>query len=86
LTICRKAGKAVFGFDPCISAHCDLLLVTNDISERTLRALKKECPNTEIAEIKLSKEDLAEYFHKEIAVIGICDKGFSTAIKKIVCE
>ncbi|GHU54786.1 hypothetical protein FACS1894132_09940 [Clostridia bacterium] len=84
LTICRKAGKAVFGFDPCVGANCELLLVTTDISPKTLKDLKYKCPDTEILEIDLTKQDLSEVFHKQIAIVGICDEGFSVGIKQVI--
>jgi ribosomal protein L7Ae-like RNA K-turn-binding protein len=86
LTIARKAGKIVFGFDPAVAAKPILLLITTDISPKTLKELNFKCPNTEILKINLTKSDLSEYFHKTIAIVGVCDEGFATAIKKATAD
>jgi ribosomal protein L7Ae-like RNA K-turn-binding protein len=86
LTIARKAGKIVFGFDPSVAAKPVLLLTATDISPKTLKELKFKCPDTPILEINLSKSDLSEYFHKSIAIVAVCDDGFATAIKKAITD
>lgn len=83
LTIARKAGKAVLGYDPAVSAKTELILVTADISERSRRNIIKAKPDNEIMEISFTKQQLAAYFRKPTAVIGICDKGFADKIREI---
>jgi ribosomal protein L7Ae-like RNA K-turn-binding protein len=86
LTVARKAGKLIFGFEPVTMSirKCLLILVTTDISERTLRKLKEISADVPILEIPLTKIDLQNYFRKSIAIVAVCDSGFKKSIEKLL--
>jgi ribosomal protein L7Ae-like RNA K-turn-binding protein len=93
--MCKKAGKLELGFDSSIEAvksgKATLLIIAEDISPKTLKEINfhinKFCgENSEeikILDIKMKREDFAEYFKKNIAVMAVCDEGFKNAISKI---
>lgn len=84
LTICRKAGRLVLGFDAvCAEAtagRAALVMYTGDASPKTVKELKFRCANVPVQKLPLLRDDIAACFHKEFAVLAVCDAGFAKKI------
>lgn len=89
LTICRRAGKMIIGFDAVSDAvrnkKAFSVMTAQDISANTLKEISFICEkhNIKIIPCGLDKEELAVYLGKTAAVIGICDKGFAKGFEKM---
>lgn len=89
LTICRKSGKLIYGFDAVKEAvyegNVSCVLTTDDISPKTLKEVKFFCGNAriEIVELGLKSADLYGIFGKEIVVAAISDFGFAKRFKEL---
>lgn len=96
LTICRKAGKLVTGFDVSIDAIKDgtskYVLVAVDISPKTLKELNflltKNGLDTTIKVLKtsLTMEDIYNCISVKAGIIAICDDGFGKSFEKLTAE
>ena len=89
LGLSRKAGKIVFGFDMTVEAMrkktAELVLLSNDCSERTARNIKRiaEETGTEILILPLSMDEIGYAVAKRVGVLSVCDSGFSKKIKEL---
>ena len=89
LGLARKAGKLVFGFDMTVEAMqkktAELVLLSNDCSERTARNIKRiaEETGTEILILPLSMDEIGYAVAKRAGVLSVCDSGFSKKIKEL---
>ena len=89
LGLSRKAGKIVFGFDMTVEAMrkktAELVLLSNDCSERTARNIKRiaEETGTEILILPLSMDEIGYAVAKRAGVLSVCDSGFSKKIKEL---
>lgn len=96
LTICRKAGKLVTGFDVSLNAvqnglsRC--ILIASNTSPKTLKEvnyyLKKEnlIDTVKVLNIPLTIQDVSHYINVNAGVIAICDSGFSKSFEKLTAE
>ena len=90
LGLSRKAGKIVFGFDMTVEAMrkktAELVLLSNDCSERTARNIKRiaEETGTEILILPLSMDEIGYAVAKRAGVLSVCDSGFSKKIKELL--
>ncbi len=91
LTICRKAGRLVMGFDPMKDALAEgkacAVIVASDISPKTEKEVrffsgKKEIP---VEKTSLTLNDIYFALGKKAGIITICDKGFAEKALA-VCE
>lgn len=89
LGLMRKAGVLKFGFDAvCISAEqkksC-LIVVTNDISEKTLKELRYACRNAEvkILQIPYTMETIGKVIGKNVKILSVENKDFADGLKKL---
>ena len=91
LTICRKAGRLVMGFDPMKDALTEgkacAVIVASDISPKTEKEVrffsgKKEIP---VEKTSLTLNDIYFALGKKAGIITICDKGFAEKALA-VCE
>lgn len=89
LTICRKAGKLVLGFDPAkeeIQSHRAAgVFVTADASPRTKKEVHFFCDREKIpmAETELSMEDIQNAVGRKAGVLAVCDKGFAKRLMEL---
>ncbi len=90
LTICKKAGKLVLGMDS-VKQSCDDLsakcvIVTNDISEKSLKEVKFFCSNKEIPVLTVDSNmnEMWSTIGRKCAVLGVCDDGFSKKFQSII--
>ena len=83
LTICRRAGKAVIGFDAVCEAikkkQAFCVMVASDISANTLKEISFLCNkyNVKLLSTSITKNEYSFYLRKQTAVIAVCDGGFS---------
>lgn len=90
LGLCTKAGKIVFGTDSCLEMilkkKVKLIIVAKDSSERTINNFQDKCKENNIDfYIYGSKEEISNAIGKiNKTVVGIKDKNFAEAIKKIL--
>ena len=90
LGLCRKAGKLVFGFDMTVEAiqkgTADLVLLSGDCSERTVRNIKRisDENETEVLVLPLTMDEIGYAVAKRAGVLCVCDSGFSKKIKELL--
>ena len=90
LTVCRKAGKLVTGFDAAkdavLSKKASLIILACDISKKTEKETRFFAGKTETPVIitDLSMDELSLGIGKKAGVLAICDKGFADAIHNII--
>ena len=92
LTICRKAGRLVMGFDPMKDALAGgkacAVIVASDISPKTEKEVRffsgrKEIP---VAKTSLTLNDIYFALGKKAGIITICDKGFAEKAMALCTE
>lgn len=94
LTICKKAGKLVTGFDISLDAvkngTSKCILIASNTSAKTIKEvhyrIKKEGleSSVKVLNIPLTIEDIAWYINNNAGVIAICDDGFSKSFEKLL--
>lgn len=83
LTICRKAGKLITGFDAskdaAVKCKAKCILLSSDVSAKTKKEISftAEKNNLPVITIPADMSDLAAVFHKKTAVMAVCDDGFA---------
>ncbi len=89
LTMCRKAGRLILGFDAVKEAiydkHVSSVIVSSDISPKTLKEVRFVCRNSRIDVIRLEMDsyDLYDAVRKKVVVAAISDYGFSEKLKTL---
>lgn len=89
LTICRKAGKIIPGFDAVKDAiyegNVSCVIVTEDISDKTLKEVRFICKNckVDIVELELDSYDMFDVVGKQAVVAAISDFGFANKIRTL---
>lgn len=92
LTICRKAGKLVMGFDPMKDAVAEgkakAVLTASDISPKTEKEVRFFAGkgNVPVAKTELTLEDIYRGLGKKAGIIAICDEGFAAKALSICDE
>jgi len=87
LGLCRKAGALVMGFDAVVEVvkknKAVGILVTSDISAKTLKEIKfhAEKNNTEIVHMSAEMEEVGAVLGKSVAVLAITDEGLFNICK-----
>lgn len=94
LTICRKAGKLVTGFDisldAVINGNSRCLLIASNTSPKTIKEVNYRLKNeglekkVKVLTMPLSIEDVAWHINVNAGVIAICDSGFSKSFEKLL--
>lgn len=89
LTICKKAGKVVCGFDAVKDAvyegNVSCVLTTDDISQKTLKEVKFFSGNShiEVLELGMDSADLYGILGKEVVIAAISDFGFAKRFREL---
>lgn len=89
LTICRKSGRFVSGFDAVkeavLEGNVSCVIVTEDISQNTLKEVRFMCNNcnVEIIELELDSYDMFDIAGKKTVVAGICDFGMASKVRAL---
>lgn len=88
LTMCRRAGKLLLGFDAVKDANAKgqvkFVLLSMDASAKTEKEIRFYCKDIPIRKVPLTMDALAMYFRKRTAVLGICDAGFSAKLSELL--
>ncbi|MBR4022713.1 MAG: ribosomal L7Ae/L30e/S12e/Gadd45 family protein [Ruminococcus sp.] len=92
LTICRRAGKTVIGFD-AVCAEMKLnkvfcVLLAADVSPKTKKEIDFYCGKSGICAVitPINKEEYGKYLGKQAAVIAVCDKGFADKFLSMISQ
>lgn len=89
LSICRKADKLVIGFDAvkdaALEGNVSCVLVTEDISQKTLKEVKFFCGNTgtDIVSLDMDSSEMFDVLGKEVVVAAVADFGFSKRFREL---
>lgn len=93
LSMCRKAGKLVMGYDPVIEAvmagKTDCVYLASDISPKTAQRLRFAVEDmAEVLPLPLTQDDMADVTRKRVAVYAVIDTnlGRLCAAKWQQCE
>ena len=96
LTICRKAGKLVTGFDVSLEAVINgsskCLLIASNTSPKTVKEVKYQLKDkglensVVVLNMPLTIQDVANYINVSAGIIAICDTGFSTSFEKLLTD
>lgn len=84
MTMCRRAGRLLLGFDPVKEAalqkrvHC--VLLASDCAPKTEKEIRYHCSGLPCRKLPFSMEDLTVYFTKRTAVFGVADAGFAASM------
>jgi ribosomal protein L7Ae-like RNA K-turn-binding protein len=88
LTLARKAGKLVLGFDAVKETlqnrTSKLTIITSDVSQKTEKEVRFYCTRfcVDIISVPLSMDDVSKLLGKKSGVISITDSGLAELIKK----
>lgn len=91
LTICRKAGKLVMGFDPMKDALAGgkacAVIIASDISPKTEKEVRffSGKQNVPVARTAMTLDEVYYALGKKAGILTICDKGFADKAISI-CE
>lgn len=89
LSICRKAGKLVLGFDPMKEAlekhHVSGVLTTADISPKTYKEVCYFCQkqNVPVCPVPLTMLELGSTVGRKAAVAAVTDSGFFDRMQQL---
>lgn len=89
LSICRKAGRLIIGFDAVKDAVTEgdvsCVLVSEDISQKTLKEIKYFCgnSNTDIIGIDMDSVDMHTLLGKKVVVAAVIDFGFGKRFSEL---
>ena len=92
LTVCRKAGKLILGFDivkeAVLGGNAECVLVARDISPKTLKEAEFYCSKKNIQIIKLNcdMDTFTGLFNRKTAIMAVNDKGFTKRIVELNTE
>ncbi len=92
LTICRKAGKMVYGFDSVkesiVDSKAKAVLLASDISPKTAKEIRFFANKTaiDVVQTDIAIKEFEFRIGKKAGVMGICDEGYAKKFLTIVNE
>lgn len=93
LTICRKAGRLLLGFDAAADAmkaeQAKLILLSSDVSPKTekeARFYAGKYGEIPVCALPFDMSTLALYFRKKTGVLSVTDAGFAAKLMKMLPE
>lgn len=90
LTMCRKAGKLLLGFDAVREAAAQgsvrLVLLAADVSAKTEKEARFFAGSLPVRKLPFDMDALKLYFRKRTAVFGICEDGFAAKLMTLLPE
>ena len=90
LTICRKAGKLLLGFDAVKEAaqqgNVRLFLLASDASAKTEKEIRFFAGTLPVRKLPFDMDTLKLFFRKRTAVFGVCEDGFAAKINSLLPE
>lgn len=90
LTMCRKAGKLLLGFDAVKEAaqqgNVRLFLLASDASAKTEKEIRFFAGTLPVRKLPFDMDTLKLFFRKRTAVFGVCEDGFAAKISSLLPE
>ena len=90
LTMCRKAGKLLLGFDAVKDAlqksQVKCVLLAEDASPKTEKEIRFFAEDVPVRKMPLQMDTLKQFFRKRTAVFGICEDGFAAKLLTLLPE
>ncbi|MBR4199657.1 MAG: 50S ribosomal protein L7ae [Oscillospiraceae bacterium] len=90
LTMCRKAGRLLLGFDAVKDAvqqgSVMLILLAADASAKTEKEIRFYAGKLPVRKLPLDMDTLKLYFRKRTAVFGVCEEGFAAKLMLLCPE
>ena len=90
LTMCRKAGRLLLGFDAVREAAAQgsvkLILLAADASAKTEKETRFCAGEIPVRKLLLDMDTLKLYFRKRTAVFGVCEEGFAAKLLTLCPE
>ncbi|MCQ2434077.1 MAG: ribosomal L7Ae/L30e/S12e/Gadd45 family protein [Oscillospiraceae bacterium] len=90
LTMCRRAGKLLLGFDAvkeaAVRGQVACVLLAADASAKTEKEIRFVCKDIPIRRDSRTMDEFAMYFRKRTAVFGVCDSGFAKKLLEYLPE
>ncbi len=90
LTMCRRAGKLLLGFDAVKDAAAQgsvrLVLLAADASAKTEKEIRYYAGEIPMRKLPFDMETLRLYFRKRTAVFGVCEDGFAAKLMTLLPE
>ncbi len=92
LTMCRRAGRMVMGFDSAKDAvmtgkaYC--VCIVKDLSPKTVKEIEFICTRDGIPILKLDAEmdEMWGALGKKVGILGICDGGFAKKLTELLSD
>ncbi len=82
LSLCRRAGKLVMGFDASVenvyNGSAALVLLAADVSDGTAKRIRRACEElVPCKQMPLSQGDLCPITHKKVGVYAVNDENLA---------
>lgn len=89
LSLARKSGKLIYGFDPVKQAVTDrtakLVCVTSDTSEKTLKRVQQFCQGIiEVQVISLTQYEVSQITNKLTGVFAVADENLAILCRNAI--
>ena len=88
LTMCRKAGKLLLGFDAVKEAlqkgQVFSVLLASDASPKTEKEIRFFAGEIPVRSLPADMDTLKAFFRKRTAVSGVCEAGFSEKLMQLL--
>lgn len=92
LTVCRRAGKLVLGFDAAkeavLSKKAALVILAGDISAKTEKEIRYFADKSGVKVIRadITIEELSAGIGKKAGVTAVCDSGFAARLTELTAN
>lgn len=89
MTICRKSGLLTLGFDAvkekAFEGEASCVIVTEDISQKTLKEVRFFCKNCniDIVQLEIDSSDMLDMVGKEVVVASVESAGFAAKFRTL---
>ena len=89
LSLAKKSGKLIYGFDPVKQAVADgttkMVFVTSDTSEKTLKRVQQFCQDIiEVNVLSLTQFDISQITNKLTGVFAVVDENIAVLCKNAI--
>ena len=89
LSLAKKSGKLIYGFDPVKQAVSDktakMVFVTSDTSEKTLKRVNQFCEGIiEVQVISLTQFEVSQITNKLTGVFAVVDENIAVLCKNAI--
>lgn len=90
LTMCKRAGRMIAGFDvvkeACVQGKLSCICVASDLSEKSLKEILFICNKNPVPVLELSStmDELWHLLGRRAGILGITDAGFAAKLTTIL--